>query len=186
MQKGGGKWICVWSFIHISLFRFFFHPPWRRGGGSSSEGRKRVGGGLKLFHPLVMVVVNLLHAPLAPSYKQQVNWIGACSRNDNEHCQCVCLSVSVSILPSGFIFFIYTDVTNKQTPRPLLIFWKIEKYIVEEKNITPLPAPYITVLLINYHFVYIFFNDCCGWVAGWACCCCCLLLIPPLWLELNC
>jgi hypothetical protein len=27
----------------------------------------------------------------------------------------------------------YTDVTNKQTPRPLLIFWKIEKYTVEEK-----------------------------------------------------
>lgn len=57
----------------------------------------------------------------------------------------------------------YADVTNKQTPRPLLIFWKIEKYTVEEKNITLMQAPYIgTALLINYHFVYIFFNDCCG------------------------
>lgn len=75
------------------------------------------------------------------------------------------MCLSVCILPSGF-FFIYTDVTNKQTPRPLLIFWKIEKYH-RGKEHNSYAAPYITAPYINYHFVYIFSTTAADeWLAG--------------------
>jgi hypothetical protein len=72
--KGRGEMnLCVVLYTYVCSAFFSIRRDDEEEEEAAGREEKKKGGG-NLFHPLVVVVVvNLLRAPLAPSYKQQVN-----------------------------------------------------------------------------------------------------------------